>query len=221
MRQNSVERSKRGFMYDRYFNVLSLHETIDPMAFGPKGFPPIQRFRNILVKVRKGDEGVVRKRLETIWAGIRPDLPFSYTFLDDALAWEYSRERNWGKIVGWSTGFALSIAGMGLCGLTAVTAIRRTKETGIRKVLGASAVNIIFLFSRDVLKWVILSNIIAWPIAIIAARKWLEQFAYRIDIGIWMLVLAAMLSFLIAGITVSWYAFRAALSDPIDSLRYE
>jgi len=205
----------------RDFHVFSLHVPIVPMAFGPRGFPPIQRFRNILVKVREGEAPSVLQGLEDIWSRVRPDLPFSYTFLDDALAWEYRRERDWGRIAGWSAGFALFIACMGLFGLTAVTVVRRTKETGIRKVLGASAADILFLFSRDFLKWVIISNLIAWPIALIAARNWLEQFAYRIDIGPWMFALTALLSLLIAGLTVSWHALRAALSDPVTSLRYE
>ncbi|HUU52628.1 MAG TPA: ABC transporter permease [Candidatus Heimdallarchaeota archaeon] len=205
----------------RNFHVFSLHVPIGPMAFGPWGFPPIQRFNNILVKVREGEEPGVLKRLEAIWAEVRPDLPFSYSFLDDDLAWEYRRERDWGRIVGWSTGFALVIACMGLFGLTAVTVVRRTKETGIRMVLGASTTDIFFLFTKDVLKWVLISNLIAWPIALVAARNWLDQFAYRIDIGIWMFALSALLSFLVAGSTVSWHAVRASLSDPVQSLRYE
>lgn len=203
------------------FHVASLHEPLAPMAFGPRGFPPIQRFRNILIKVKAGDGSSVLERLKEIWIGIRPDLPFSYTFLQDALAWEYHRERDWSRIVSWSAGFALIISCMGLFGLTAVTVVRRTKETGIRKVLGAGAVDILFLFSREILKWVLISNLIAWPIALIAARKWLEQFAYRIDIEWWMFVLAAAISFLIAGLTVGWHVVRAALSDPVQSLRYE
>jgi putative ABC transport system permease protein len=204
----------------RDFHVLSLHVPIGPMAFGPRGFL-IQRFRNILVKVREGQGPDVLKRLEAIWARVRPDLLFSYSYLDDDLAWEYRRERDWGRIVGWSMGFALAIACMGLFGLTAVTVVRRIKETGIRMVLGASPVNILFLFTKDVLKWVLLSNLIACPIALVAARYWLDQFAYRIDIGIWMFALAALISFLAAGLTMSWHAVRACLSDPVQSLRYE
>jgi putative ABC transport system permease protein len=203
------------------FHVFSLHVPITPMAFGPKGFPPIQRFQNILVKVNTGDGPAVLERLENVWTKVRPDLPFNYTFLEDALAWEYRRERNWGRIVGWSAGFALIIACLGLFGLTAVTITRRTKETGIRKVLGASAPDILVMYSKDILKWVVISNLIAWPIAFITARRWLEQFAYRIDIGVWMFVLAAFASLLVAGLTVGWHAFRAALSDPVESLRYE
>jgi len=205
----------------RDFHVASLHVPIEPMAFGPKGFPPIQRFSNILVKARKGEESAVIKRLETIWTEVRPDLPFSYSFLEDDLAWEYRRERDWGRIVGWATGFALIIACMGLFGLTAVTVARRTKETGIRRVLGASAADILILFVKDILKWVLIANLIAWPIALYAGRKWLDQFAYRIDLSIWMFALAALLSLLVAGLTVSWHTVRASLSNPVQSLRYE
>jgi putative ABC transport system permease protein len=205
----------------RDFHVFSLHVPIGPMAFGPRGFPPIQRFSNILIKAREGEEAAVLARLESIWGSLRPDLPFSHVFLDDALAWEYRRERDWGRIVGWSTGFALIIACMGLFGLTAVTVVRRTKETGIRKVLGASVADILKLYTKDVLKWVMVSNLIAWPVALIAARSWLDRFAYRIDIELWMFVLAAFLSFLVAGMTMSWHAAQAALSDPVKSLRYE
>jgi len=205
----------------RDFHVFSLHVPIGPMAFGPRGFPPIQRFSNILVKVREGEESAVLKRLEAIWAEVRPDLPFDYSFLEDDLAWEYRRERDWGRIVGWTTGFALIIACMGLFGLTAVMVARRTKETSIRMVLGARASDILMLFMKDILKWVLIANFLALPIALIAARRWLNQFAYRVDIGIWMFVLAALLSFLAAGLTVSWHTVRAALSSPVQGLRYE
>lgn len=203
------------------FHVFSLHLPIGPMAFGLKGFPPIQRYRNILIKARGGGEAAVCKKLESIWAKVRPDLPFSYTFLDDALAWEYRRERDWGRIVGWSAGFALFIACMGLFGLTAVSVARRTKETGVRRILGASVSDIVLLFTRDILKWVVVANLLSWPVVFIAARKWLDGFAYRIDMGLWMFVLAAILSFVIAGLIVSWHAVRAAFSNPVQSLRYE
>lgn len=203
------------------FHVVSLHLPIVPMAFGPRGFPPIQRYSNILIKVREGEESAVLKKLKAVWTGIRPELPFRYTFLEDALAWEYRRERDWGWIVGWSAGFALFIACIGLFGLSAVAVVRRTKETGIRKVLGANAFNILLMFSKDILKWILISNLIAWPLALIAARKWLEGFAYRIEIGLWMFALASVLSLLIAGLTIGWHASRAALSDPVLSLRYE
>lgn len=203
------------------FHVASLHEPIGPMAFGLRGFVPIQELSHILVKISKGSEAEGLKLLETIWTRIRPDLPFRYAFLEEALAGEYRRERNWGRIVGWAAGSALLIAGMGLLGLTAVMVIRRTKETGIRKILGASGADILFHFSLDSLKWVLLSNLTAWPIAFLAARKWLGQFAYRIELNLGMFLLAALLSLILAGLIVSGQALRAVFSDPVVSLRHE
>ncbi len=203
------------------FNVSSLHETVSPMGFGLRGFPFIQRFRNILVKTRPGEMAAVKKRLETIWSEVRPDIPFSHRFLDDALAWEYRRDRNWSRIVWWAGGFSLFIACLGLFGLTAISAVRRTKETGIRKVMGAGTADILFLFSRDILRWVVVAAFLSWPIAYIAARRWLEPFAYRVGLDIWMFAAAAVLALLVAGLTMSWHALRAARAEPARSLRYE
>ncbi len=203
------------------FHVRSLHDPITPMAFGLRGFPPIQRYRNILVKVRPGEEGAVLEELERIWKRLRPELPFIGIFLEDMLSREYRRERSWGQIVGWSAGFSLFIACMGLFGLTAVKVAQRKKETGIRKVLGATPSDVLFLFSKDLLKWVALANLLSWPIAFVAARKWLNNFAYRIDIEIWVFVAAGILSFFIAVLTMSWHILRAIFSDPVRALRYE
>lgn len=105
--------------------------------------------------------------------------------------------------------------------MTAISVVRRTKETGIRKVLGAGVVDILFLFSRDILRWVVAASLLSWPIAYIAARKWLELFAYRVDLDIWMFAAAAGLAIVVSGLTVSAQALRAARSDPVRSLRYE
>jgi hypothetical protein len=203
------------------FHIYSLHAPIGPMAFGPRGFPPIQRYRNIIVKVLPGEEAVVLKKLGTIWARVRPDLPFRSDFVEDVLAWGYRRERDWSRIVVWATCFALIIAAMGLFGMTAVTIVRRTKETGIRKVLGAQVSDILLLFMKDVLRWVIWANLLAWPIAFFVARKWLQGFAYRIDVQVWMFATAAILSLFVAVLTVGWHALRTARTDPVQSLRYE
>ncbi len=203
------------------FHLCTLHDPITPMAFGLRGFPQIQRYRNILVKVRPGEEAAVLEKLERIWKKLRPDLPFSSLFLEDALSREYERERSWGKIVGWSTGFALFIACMGLFGLTAVNIVQRTKEIGIRKVLGAAPSDVLFLFSKDLLKWIVLANLLSWPVAFVAAKEWLKNFAYRIEIDIWFFAAAGILSFLIAGLTISWHILKAVYSDPVHALRYE
>jgi putative ABC transport system permease protein len=203
------------------FHVSSLHETVRPMGFGLRGFPSIQGFSNILVKTRPGEMAAVQTKLEAIWSEVRPDIPFSSRFLDDALAWEYRRDRNWSRIVWWAGGFSLFIACLGLFGLTAVSVVRRTKETGIRKVMGAGTTDILFLFSRDILRWVVVAAFLSWPIAHIAARKWLELFAYRIGLDIWIFAAPAVLALLVAGLTMSWHALRAARAEPAHSIRYE
>jgi putative ABC transport system permease protein len=205
----------------RDFHLHSLHVPIGPMAFGVRSFLPIERLTNILVKVKPGEEATVLKKLEEIWKRLRPELPFSHMFLDDALKRDYERERSWGRIVGYSAGFALFIACMGLFGLTAVNVVRRTKETGIRKVLGATPADVLFLFSRDLLKGVAAANLLSWPIAFVAAREWLNGFAYRIDIGLWMFVATGILSFLIAGLAIGWHILKAVFADPVRALRYE
>lgn len=205
----------------RDFHLNSLRTPIGPMAFSLRSFIPIERLRNILVKVKPGEEAVVLKRLEEIWKRLRPELPFSHIFLEDALKREYERERNWGRIVGYSAGFALLIACLGIFGLTAVNIVRRTKETGIRKVLGATPADVWILFSKDLMKWVAVSNLLAWPIVFILAHKWLNGFAYRIDIGLWMFAATGVLSFLIAGLTISWHVLKAVFANPVHALRYE
>jgi putative ABC transport system permease protein len=203
------------------FHVSSLHEIIGSMGFGLRGFPPLQSFCDILVKTRPGEMEAVAKTLEAVWAEVRPDIPFSHKFLDDALAWEYRRDRNWGRIVWWAGGFSLFIACLGLFGLTAISVVRRTKETGVRRVLGAGTTDILFLFSKDILKWVVMAALLSWPIAYIAAKRWLELFAYRIGLDLWIFAAAAVLALLVAGLTVSTQALPAARTDPARSLRYE
>jgi putative ABC transport system permease protein len=203
------------------FHVLSLHETIGPMGFGLRGLPSIQRLSNILVKTRPGEMAAVRKRLEGIWSEVRPDIPFRCRQLDDALAWEYRRDRSWSRVVWWGGGFSLFIACLGLFGLTAISVVRRTKETGVRKVVGAGTVDIFLLFSRDILRWVVVAALLSWPIASIVARKWLESFAYRAGLDPWIFAAASLMALLVAGLTMSWHALRAARAEPARSIRYE
>jgi len=205
----------------RDFHVLSLHQAIGPMAFGMKGLPAIQRLSYILVKTRRGETDAVRKKLAAVWSEVRPDVPFSARRLDDALAWEYRRDLSWGRVVWWGGGFSLLIACLGLFGLTAISVVLRTKEIGIRKVAGAGTVDIVLLFSRDILRWVVAAAVLSWPIAFVAARKWLAGFAYRIGLDLWMFAAASLLTFLVAGLTMSWHTLRAARAEPAGSLRYE
>jgi putative ABC transport system permease protein len=116
---------------------------------------------------------------------------------------------------------AIFISCLGLFGLASFTADQRTKEIGIRKVLGASVSNVVVLLSRDFTKWVILANVVAWPVAYLVMNKWLQNFAYRISLGVWMFILSGVIALIIALLTVSTKALKAAVANPADSLRYE
>ena len=147
--------------------------------------------------------------------------PVSYSFLDDAFDDQYKSELKLNEIVTYFTLLALFIACLGLFGLAAYSAEQRTKEIGIRKVLGASVGNIVTLLSKDFIKLVILGFIIAVPIAWFAMNQWLTDFAYRIEIGPDIFALAGMSALVIALLTVSWESIKAALSNPVESLKSE
>jgi putative ABC transport system permease protein len=134
---------------------------------------------------------------------------------------QYQAEKLFGKIFTVFVVLSLAIAGLGLFGLAAYAAEQRTKEIGIRKVLGASVANLMGLLSQDFLRLVLIANLIAWPVAYLAMTKWLANFAYRIDIGWWTFALAGGLALLIALLTVSTQAIKAALANPVEALRYE
>jgi putative ABC transport system permease protein len=159
--------------------------------------------------------------LEDKWEEFVPDRPFEYTFLDDDLDLLYKSDWRTGQLMTAFSILSVIIACLGLFGLVAFSAEQRTKEIGIRKVLGASSLRIVFSYSKEFAKWIILANVIAWPIAYYIMSKWLENFAYRTSIALWTFVLAAFLALLIALITVTFQVFRAAMANPIDSLRYE
>jgi putative ABC transport system permease protein len=159
--------------------------------------------------------------LKDKWEEFVPERPFEYVFLDDDLDQLYKTEWRTGQLMSAFSILSIIIACLGLFGLVAFSAEQRTKEIGIRKVLGASSARIVFAYSIEFTKWVILANVIAWPVAYYIMSKWLENFAYRTRIALWTLVLAAVLALLIALFTVTFQVVRAALANPVDSLRYE
>jgi putative ABC transport system permease protein len=125
------------------------------------------------------------------------------------------------SIFTWFSLLAIAISMSGLLGLAVLLMQQRTKEIGVRKVLGASVAEVVFLLSKEFIAWVVISNIIAWPIAWYAVHKWLQSFAYRIDITVWPFVLAGISAIAIAMVTVSFQAIKAATANPVESLRYE
>jgi putative ABC transport system permease protein len=151
-----------------------------------------------------------------------PNSPADLLFFNDVLTnYIYTTERKARKIAGYFTFLALLISSLGLFGLAAFMAERRTKEIGIRKVVGASVKDVVLMLSRDFTKWVLLSNIIAWPVAYFVMQKLLERYAYRTQIGWEIFLLSGFAALLIAILTVSYQAIKAAKTNPSDSLRYE
>ncbi|MGB2763215.1 MAG: ABC transporter permease [Candidatus Aminicenantaceae bacterium] len=159
--------------------------------------------------------------IENIWKKFTPGYPFNYRFLDEALDRLYRSEQRIGTLFKYFSGLAILISCLGLLGLASFMAERRTKEIGIRKVLGASVSNIILLLSKEFTKWVIVANIIAWPVGYFAIKKWLQSYAYATNIVLWSFILSGVVALLIALVTVSYQSIKAALANPVDSLRYE
>ena len=148
-------------------------------------------------------------------------MPFSYRFMDESFNERYESERNIALTALAASLFAVLVACLGLFGLSTFMAQQKTKEIGIRKTLGASIAAIFFLLSKEFLKWLAIANLIAWPIAYYLMSKWLQDFAYRVDMGWWLFLLSGGIALLIALLTVSYQAIKAATANPIESLRYE
>jgi putative ABC transport system permease protein len=147
--------------------------------------------------------------------------PSQLTFFDEVFDRAYRVERRLGTMFSAFAGLAVFIACLGLLGLASFTAEQKTKEIGIRKVLGASSSGIVVLLSREFMKWVVAANLVAWPIGYLAMRTWLQNFAYRIDLTVPMFLGAALAAFFIAMATISFQTYRAATANPARSMRYE
>lgn len=159
--------------------------------------------------------------LQEKWQAFSPEQPFAYSFLDDRFSAMYKNERRIGELFGLFATLAIVTACLGLFGLASYTAEQRTKEIGVRKVLGASVPGVVALLSKDFIKLVLVANLIAWPVAWLVMQRWLGGFAYRTDIGWWIYAAAGLLALIIALLTVSWQAIRASLLNPTQALRYE
>ena len=199
------------------FNFSTLQEKIKPLFYMQKSIWLLC----FQVKIDPEKTGRALSLIEETWNRINPEYPFEYYFVDDLYARLYASEEKQGTILGIFSILAITIACLGLFGLAAYTVERRTKEIGIRKVLGASISNIIMLLSGEFTRWVIVANLIAWPIAYYAMRNWLDNFAYRIGIDWIIFALAAVTTLLIAVLTIGYLAVRAALANPVEALRYE
>jgi putative ABC transport system permease protein len=200
------------------FNFNSLHHKIETLMM----FNQIDwGFSEVSVRVNSANTKESIAFIKSTWDRLVPSQPFEYKFLDEHFQQLYEADMQVSEIVGILATLAIVIACLGLFGLASYAAARRTKEVGIRKVLGASVQNITALLSMDFVKLVLVANIIAWPVAWYMLDRWLEDFAYRIDISWWVFIGAGIAALLIALFTVSFQAIKAALMNPVKSLRTE
>jgi putative ABC transport system permease protein len=198
------------------FHFKSFHEPISPlvMVLGNNN-------ENIIVKTNAKDIAALKNTLKKNWDDLKGEVPFAYTFLDDRFNNSYQSEQKIGQILGVFAGVTIFVACLGLLGLATFTAEQRTKEIGIRKVLGASITNIVSLLSINFIKLVFIAFIIATPVAWYMMNKWLQDFAYKTNVSGWTFLLAAVLAIAITIITVSFRAIKAAVVNPVNSLRAE
>ncbi|MCW3091925.1 MAG: transporter permease [Ferruginibacter sp.] len=198
------------------FNFESLHQNIGPLCFRMGNNSWSTAF-----KVSATDVTGLLKNIENKWKAMAPGMPFSYQFLDDAFDNMYRSEQRVGKIALAFAILTILIACLGLFGLATYMAEQRTKEIGVRKVLGASIQNVVSMLSKDFLKLVFVGALIAFPIAWYSMHKWLEDFAFRVDMSWWIFAFAGFIALLIALATVSFQAIKAAMANPVKSLRTE
>jgi putative ABC transport system permease protein len=198
------------------FNYSSMHDKVGPLVieYGDD-------WGSMALRINSKNISSVVKQVENKWNSFVPGQPFSYTFMDNDFNKIYNADQRTGKLFITFAVFAIFIACLGLFGLVTYAAEQRTKEIGIRKVLGAGVGGIVTMLSKDFAKLVLIASVIAFPIAWLAMNKWLQSFAYRINVSWWMFVVAGMAAIMIALITVSFQAIKAAIANPVESLRTE
>ncbi len=199
------------------FHFQSLHQSIEPLIFHvlPAGF------NYFLVKMSSNNMAGTLADLEKKWKAFDPDRAFEYSFLDEDFAALYNSEERMQAIVGNFSFLAILIACLGLFGLASFTIQQRTKEIGVRKVLGASVSQIVMILSREFTRLVLIAFLVACPLAYFVMNGWLQNFAYRTEISLNIFLLAGALGLIIAWLTVSYQALKAALANPVEALRYE
>ncbi len=200
----------------RNFNFLSLQHKIGPVVVT---MWPWMNY--VLVRVKSNDIPATLASMKKVWTELDPKDPFTFTFLANTFDRFYQPERQLMQVAGGFTALAILIAFLGLFSLVSITAAQRTKEIGVRKVLGASASRLSLMLTREFVILVLEANVIAWPVSYYVMTHWLHSFAYRTSIGIDVFVASALISVCIAIASVSYQALLAASANPIESLRYE
>jgi len=200
------------------FHTQSLHQEVRPflLVLARRGTG-----NNMFIRIRQEGMPETVAAIEKAVQKVIPNYPVSVRFLDEMVDELYRHEHLTGNIINWITGLAVFLSCLGLLGLASFTVKKRTKEIGIRKVLGSSMAGIALLFMKDFMKWVILANLFAWPVAWYALHQWLQRFAYRIDMSWLLFLFSGLIALAIALATVYFHSLRAARADPVRSLRYE
>jgi putative ABC transport system permease protein len=199
------------------FHFASLHQRIEPLIM----YIAPRYFNYLSIRISPGDIPASLAFLKEKWEVAAPGQPFEYFFLDADFQRFYRSEEKLGRLFGCSSLLAVIVACLGLFALVSYSAERQTKEIGIRRILGASLPGLVLSLTKQFFKLVLIANLVAWPVAYYAMNRWLQRFAYRTSIGLGTFVLAAAIVFVIAGLTVSAQAVKAALANPVDSLKYE
>jgi putative ABC transport system permease protein len=197
------------------FHMSSLHNPIEPLVFNYH-----KMFFQICVRIKPQHVKNTIDHIKTTWSSLT-NRPFEYEFLNDKIDNFYKKEQKTASLVLYSTILAVVIALLGLIGLASHTAEQRTKEIGIRKVLGASITEVIMLLIKDITRWFLVSNLVAWPFAYFVASKWMQNFAYHSGISLWVFFLSAASALTIAALTIITQVYKAARQNPVKALRYE
>jgi putative ABC transport system permease protein len=200
------------------FHYESLKQEVQPAALNMN---PTVGLSYAVVRISAANMAETIAYLRERWEEIQSVRPFEYSFLDDDIQLFYADENRWNAIVGYSSFFTILIACMGVFGLTLITVNNRVKEIGIRKILGASILSILKLVTSEFAILVLIANIIVWPLAWAVMNKWLQNFAFRVDFGVWPFLIPGIITALIALLTSCGYSLKAAIGNPADSLRYE
>ena len=200
------------------FHGFSLHSEIQPTVFF--NFWP-SNFREAQILLDMNNVRAVITHIQETWTELYPEYTFRYEFLDDYIKSMYETESKLMIMIQSASFLSILIAGLGLLGLVSFMVLQRSKEIGIRKVLGATITSVYFMISKEFFKWVVIANIVAWPLAYYLAYEWLKEFAYRIPLGIGYFIIAGSISLGIAALVMSYQVTRAATTNPVEALRYE
>ncbi len=203
------------------FHFSSFHKKIEPLVILQPIAKQNTRLQLLSIRLKPGNLQNSIASVKNIWEKTAPTSPFNFYFLDQYIDNLYRTEQRTAILLSYFSFLAILIACLGLYGLTLFMTETRTKEIGVRKVLGASVKDIISLFAKDFIKWILLANIIAWPLAYYFMNEWLQGFAYKVDLSLWIFYLSGGIALFIAFATVSYQAIKTATANPVESLRYE